>query len=307
MSAINEEQRPDLVAVAGGTGTLGGHLVERLTGHGIRVRVLARDAERARSMENEMIEVVPGDVRDEAALEAAVTGCDAVVSAFSAFGRPQGGDLRSADLQGNVNLIRAAEKAGSGHFVLVSFHGAAPDSPLELGRVKYQVEQVLQASPLSWTIIRPTPSMELYVTLLAAPLLEHHKARIFGRGENPINFVSQRDVAAFIELALTDSRLHGQAIDVGGPENLSVNQLVQRFEELTGASGGEQHIPLPMLRAMSVVVRPFSSTLARQAKAAVVMDTTDMAFDDSETARSYPSIHPTSLEEVVRRDFEKAA
>ena len=191
--------------------------------------------------------------------------------------------------------------------MLVSFHGAAPDSQLELGRVKYQVEQVLQASRLNWTIIRPTPSMELYVKLLAAPLLEHHKARIFGRGDNPINFVSQRDVAAFIELALTDSRLHGQAIDVGGPENLSVNQLVHRFEELTGARGSEQHVPLPMLRAMSLVMRPFSPTLARQVKAAVIMDTTDMAFDESETARSYPSIHPTSLEEVVRRDFAKAA
>lgn len=307
MNAQPDELRPRLVAVAGGTGTLGGHLVGRLTGHGIRVRVLARDPERAMSLENEMTEVVPGDVRDRAALEAAVQGCDAVVSAFSAFGRPQGGDLRSADLHGNINLIGAAENAGSGHFVLVSFHGAAPDSPLELGRVKHQVEQVLRASPLSWTIIRPTPSMELYVTLLAAPLLEHHKARIFGRGDNPINFVSQRDVAAFIELALTDSRLRGQAIDVGGPENLSVNQLVHRFEELTGASGSEQHIPLPMLRAMSVIMRPFSSTLARQASAAVVMDTTDMAFDDSATARSYPSIRPTSLDEVVRRDFKTAA
>ena len=220
-------------------------------------------------------------MRDGAALEAAVAGCDAVVSAFTAFGRPQGGDLRSADLQGSVNLMRAAEKAGSGHFVLVSFHGAAPDSPLELGRVKYQVEQVLQASRLSWTIIRPTASMEIWATLLAAPLLEHHKTRIFGRGDNPINFVSQRDVAAFIELALTDSRLRGQAIDVGGPENLSVNQLVHRFEELTGATGGEQHIPLPMLRAMSVVMRPFSPALARQVKAAVIMDTTDMALDEA--------------------------
>ena len=88
MSAANEERRPDLVAVVGGTGTLGGHLIDRLTGHGIRVRILARDPEQARSLENEMIEVVAGDARDGAALEAAVAGCDAVVSAFTAFGRP---------------------------------------------------------------------------------------------------------------------------------------------------------------------------------------------------------------------------
>ena len=106
-------------------------------------------------MRARLIEVVPGDVRDTAALEAAVQDCDAVVSAFTAFGRPQGGDLRSADLQGNINLIRAAEDAGKAHFVLVSVHGAAPDSPLELAQVKYRVEQVLKDSSLTWTIIRP--------------------------------------------------------------------------------------------------------------------------------------------------------
>ena len=103
MSTQQAEHQPRLVAVAGGTGTLGGHLVGRVTEHGVKVRILARDAERAKSLENEMVEVAPGDVRDQSALEAAVAGCDAVVSAVSAFGRPRGGDLRSADSQGNIN------------------------------------------------------------------------------------------------------------------------------------------------------------------------------------------------------------
>lgn len=307
MSASQAKEPPRLVAVAGGTGTLGGHLVRRLTEHGVMVRILARDVDRARHLQSESVEVVGGDVRDRSAVEAAVAGADAVVSAFSAFGRPQGGDLRSADLQGNINLIRAAEKTASGHFVLVSLHGAGPDSPLELGRIKHQVEQVLTASNLTWTIIRPTASMEVWATLIAAPLLQDHKTRIFGRGDNPINFVSARDVAAFVELALFDPELRGQAIDVGGPDNLSVNQFVHRFEELTGATGKEQHIPLAMLRAMSVILRPFNASMARQVKAAIVMDTTDMAYDAGATARRYPVVHPTSLGEAVQRDYAGVA
>ena len=191
--------------------------------------------------------------------------------------------------------------------MLVSLHGAAPDSPLELGRIKHEVERQLKDSGLTWTIIRPTPSMEVWAALIAAPLLTDHKTRIFGRGDNPINFVSARDVAAFIELALVDPGLRGQAIDVGGPDNLSINQFVRRFEELTGATGHERHVPLAMLRAMSVIMRPFNASMARQAKAAVAMDTTDMAFDDGETARRYPAVQPTSLEEMVGRDYPKAA
>jgi uncharacterized protein YbjT (DUF2867 family) len=305
--SASENERPHIVAVAGATGTLGGYLVPRLVAHGLRVRVLARDAGTAGHLMSDSIEVVPGDVRDRESVVRGLAGCDAVVSAFTAFGRPAGGDLKSADLEGNIHLIEAAKKAATKHFVLVSLHGAAPDSPLELGRIKYQVEERLKRSDLSWTIIRPTPSMEIYTKLLGEPLIDAHKTRVFGRGDNPINFVSQRDIAAFIVLALEDPALRGQVIDVGGPDNLTVNELLARFKALTGASGSEQHVPRVMLRAMSVVMRPISPMMARMARSAVEMDIGDMAFDDGETARRYPSIHPTSLEEVVREEYPKAA
>ena len=65
------------------------------------MRILARDVQGASHLQSESVEVVPGDVRDRSAVEAAVAGCGAVVSAISAFGRPGGGDLHSVDRQGN--------------------------------------------------------------------------------------------------------------------------------------------------------------------------------------------------------------
>jgi hypothetical protein len=65
-------------------------------------------------------------------------------------------------------------------------------------------------------------------------------------------------------------------------------------------------VPLPMMRLMAVVLRPVKPMIARQIQAGVVMDTRDMTFDASETARRYPAIVRTSLAEMVRRDYGAA-
>jgi hypothetical protein len=104
-----------------------------------------------------------------------------------------------------------------------------------------------------------------------------------------------------------DPAMWGVAVDVGGPENLSMRQVAQTFETVTGKTGRVSAVPLPMLRVMAVLMRPVNPTMARQIHAGIVMDTADMAFDPSETTHHYPSISLTSLADVVRRDYRNGA
>ncbi len=141
-------------------------------------------------------------------------------------------------------------------------------------------------------------------TLIGEPLLKTGKTRIFGRGNNPINFVSVHDVARFVELAVVDPALRGELVEVGGPENLTMRQVAQTFGTVSGRAAKTTHVPLPMMRLASVLLRPVNPRLAGQIRAGIVMNTHDMTFDPSETVRRYPSIPHTSLAEVVRRDYE---
>ena len=145
--------------------------------------------------------------------------------------------------------------------------------------------------------------MEAWARLIEEPLLATGRTRIFGRGTNPINFVSVYDVARFVELAVVDPAMRGEIVEVGGPENLSMRQVARTFETVTGKTGRKSYVPLPMMRLMAVLMRPVNPTLARQVHAGVVMDTYQMSFDSSETTRRYPSIPLTILAEVVRRDY----
>jgi NADH dehydrogenase len=200
-------------------------------------------------------------------------------------------------------LIRAAKAAGVEHFVLLSVCQAAPDHPIELFRMKHRAEEELRASGLAWTIIRPTAYMETWLGILGVPLIDAGSTRIFGRGENPINFVSAHDVAHVVDRAVADPTMRGATIEVGGPENLTMKQVVETFQALTGTRGKVSHVPLPMMRVMSAMMRPLNPAVAALTQAAVVMDTRDMTFDASETRRRYHSIPVTRLAHVIQTDF----
>jgi uncharacterized protein YbjT (DUF2867 family) len=214
---------------------------------------------------------------------------------------------REVDLDGNANLIAAAEKHGVERFVLVSVHGASADHPMELARMKHGAEQRLMASKLAWAILRPTTFTETFQEIVCAPLLADRPAVVFGRAQNPINFVSVHDVARFVELASTAPELLGKVTDLGGPENLSLLQLVDAFRSVTGATGTVKHIPRLALRVLSLLARPFAPTFARMAQAGALMDTTDMTFDARALAQSYPQISLTTVAESARRDYAPRA
>ena len=74
-----------------------------------------------------------------------------------------------------------------------------------------------------------------------------------------------------------DPGLRGELVEVGGPENLSMDQFVQTFEAVAGKDGKKSHVPLPMMRLIAALTRPVNPMLARQAQAGVVMDTHDMS------------------------------
>jgi uncharacterized protein YbjT (DUF2867 family) len=110
-------------------------------------------------------------------------------------------------------------------------------------------------------------------------------------------------VARFVNLALHDPGLRGQAIDVGGPENLTFNELVRSIEAQSGRRAAVRHLPLPPLRVASALLRPFRPDLAGMIQAGLLTDTADMTFDGAELARRFPEVKPTAMREVLRVRF----
>jgi uncharacterized protein YbjT (DUF2867 family) len=149
------------VLVVGATGQTGRLVVEELTRQGYQVRAFVRDAEKARELLGDGVQLVTGEVQDQDSIGPAVQGMDAVISAIGARGAKGPDRPEMVDYQGVSNLAEAAAAAGVGQFVLVSSMGATQeDHPLNkmFGNVliwKLKGENALRASGVPYTIVRP--------------------------------------------------------------------------------------------------------------------------------------------------------
>src|SRR5690348_9598559 len=101
-----------MILVVGGTGMLGQRLVRRLADLSDGVRVLSRDPG-AGTLDLGGAEVVQGDIRDPAAVAAAVEGATTVVAAAHGLLGPRGVSPATVDRDGNAHVVDAARAVGA--------------------------------------------------------------------------------------------------------------------------------------------------------------------------------------------------
>lgn len=266
-----------MIIVAGGSGLLGQHVVTDLLARGEKVRVLVRDAARAKAMFGDAIDVVAGDVRTSDGLAELVAGASVVISAVHGFLGGRGAGPLEVDERGNANLAAAAA-ASAADVVLVSVLGASPNSPVDLFRAKHAAEQHLRSGGTPWTIVRASAYLETWLTVLTKTAGKSGRPLIFGRGDQPIQFVSALDVAAVVSRAATDSTLRGQVLEIAGTP-ITMTELARALQDARGWHGSPRHLPRPLLRALSVLARPLSPAFARQNQTALAMDTALLTTD----------------------------
>jgi nucleoside-diphosphate-sugar epimerase len=134
--------------------------------------------------------------------------------------------------------------------------------------------------------------------LIGKSILETGKVSLFGKGENPRNFIAVDDVARFALAALVEGRLYNEAIDIGGPENLTNMDVVRMFEKYVDQPVKVSHIPIGLLKVLYRVVRPIHPGLSQVMQSSILLDTVDATFDSGSMLEQYP-ITQTRLEDWV--------
>lgn len=286
-----------MILIAGGTGCLGSVVANRLQNSGVPVRVLSRGLAPHPGTLDPGVELVCADVRDPASLGAPMEGVDLVVSAVQGFMGPGGVTPQSVDRDGNIHLIEAAERVGA-DIVMVSVIGASPESPMGLMRAKYAAEQRLRSSRSAWTILRPEAYAETWTRLLEQTAGTSHRPLVFGRGDNPITWVSVADVAALVERAVADETLRGRVLEICGPEPVTLTRLAEMIMTQHGWTGKPRHVPRPMLHAMANTIGLLKPEMALQARAALAMDELPTT-DDAELRDEFPDLPCTPVSQVV--------
>src|SRR5262245_16258138 len=225
--------------VVGATGPvgLGGEICRQLRSAGQPVRALVRptaNAQRVAELSRIGVELIHGDLRNSRSLEEACQGVENVISTASMMVSSQHGDtVENVDGTGQTDLVDAANTAGVASFVYFSFSKHI-DRDFPFRNAKRAVEQRLKESRLAHTIVRPTFLMEVWLNPIAGFDFRNARARIYGRGGNPISWISMRDVARFAVISLESPLARNATFELGGPDAMSPLDAVRIFEEVGG-------------------------------------------------------------------------
>jgi uncharacterized protein YbjT (DUF2867 family) len=214
--------------VTGGTGSLGGRVVDRLRNAGHEVQVLSR---------TERPGTIKGDLLTGEGLEGAVEGVTTVVHCASSPLRHS----RRVDVDGTELFLRAAKRACVSHFVYISIVGVDRNPHYFYYRVKRDTERVIERSPVPWTILRATQFHEF--VLQQVRFLERGPFAFVPKGFllQPIDVGEVADRLA--ELALSEPA--GRAPDVGGPEIRTYADLARSYLETAGRHRRVVEVPVP--------------------------------------------------------------
>ena len=299
------------VLVAGGTGFLGRAFVRGLHRRGAQVAVLTRNPAGAGRL-GLPAEYVQGDVRRPGALASAMRGVDAAILSVQFPGYPveapaRGRTFMEVDARGTAALVEAAAEAGVRKLVYLSGVGADPGSARTWYRAKGLAEASVRDSGLDHVIVRPSwvygpedRSLNRFIALIRGIPLVFPQ---LGDGSGRISPIHVDDLADLVCEATLGSAGDGLTLEAGGPQVLSLDDVVRAAMAALGRRRAILHIPagLAKLAAACAELLP-GQVLSRDA---VDFVTQDGVADSDLARRRFPAFRPrdlaTGLAEYVSR------
>ena len=247
---------PGTIAVAGGTGFVGGEIARELRRRGRHVIALSSRGEGARGQLPDDIPIRTADVRDAESLRAALDGVDELVISLAFPGLPveqprKGYTFDEVDAAGTERLVVAGRDAGVGKVVYISGAGAGHDAERHWFRAKARAEDSVRASDMAWTIVRPTwvfgpGDVSLNRFLGFARVLPFVPLTNFG--DQRLAPVYVRDVATLAADSLEQEAAVEQTFEIGGPEELSMREILHRAMDVAGTRKLLLPAPAPLVK-----------------------------------------------------------
>ena len=260
------------VTVFGGTGYVGGYLIDELLDKGHHPVLLVRHESRHKVRHHERCTLVDGDIANTVAVGAALSGADAAIYNIGILREfpTSGVTFEALHFEGAKRAMNAAEEAGVSRFLLMSANGVKADGT-GYQRTKYMAEQYLKSTALDWTVFRPSVlfgeprgrmefTTQLYRDIVRSPLpapLFYEGLLPFNAGEFRMSPVYVKDVASIFVQALEMPNTAGQIFPLCGPASLSWKEILKTIAAAVGTTKHTLPAPVLLLKSLASALDRF--------------------------------------------------
>jgi uncharacterized protein YbjT (DUF2867 family) len=205
------------------------------------------------------------------------------------------------DLTAHQNLCAAARNAGVRRLLYLSAHAIEQDSPVDIFRIKWYIEDAIRRSGVPYVILRPTAFMDVWVDqIIADPIRKKGRATIFGPGTARENYIAVADVAEFVTKILARDEVVNEVIEIGGPSTMSMNEVATLVERQLGRGARRRHIPVFAMKLLPPIVRMVDEVTARLMTLGYFA-TLERSLPGWKNAADRFGVRPQTLEEYIAR------
>ena len=246
------------IAIAGGTGFVGGYIIDALLDRGHKPALLVRPGSDVKVRRRDDCDLVHGDLETIGKLVDLMKNCEAAIYNVGILReqKSKGITFEKVHFRGVVRLIEAARVCSVKRLVLMSANGVKEDgTPYQ--HTKYRAEEKARNSGMDVTVFRPSVifgdphgAMEIATQLLRdmittpLPAIGFFNAWGPNRGGVEMSPVHVEDVAEAFVLALDDPSTIGKTYTLGGPETLTWSEMLRRIAEAVGRK--KRIVPMPI-------------------------------------------------------------
>jgi nucleoside-diphosphate-sugar epimerase len=249
------------VLVAGGTGFVGSGVIRALLRNGHKAIVPVRPGSEHKVGLSENISLIETDFRrSDLSLSVkpdALVNCIGIIRQFPSKG------VTFKKIQYDIvrYLIELAKTNDIKRFVQVSALGTSPGARTEYFKTKFMAEELLTASYITTTIFRPSivfGTGDDFINMVAKYLRRFSAMPVVGNGKYRLQPVHIDDLSNVIVKSIDDQFTYNNAFDIGGPDILTFNDLVDVIAGALGKKGIKLHQPAFFIRIMATILDRFS-------------------------------------------------
>jgi len=256
------------VALFGGTGFVGGYLLDALVAAGHEPSLLIREGGAGRVRQPHCCRTNAGQIDSAAAIASTLEGCDAVIYNIGILRerRAEGITFEALQFDGVSRVAALATAAGIRRFLLMSANGVRA-AGTAYQETKYRAERCVLDGDFDATVFRPSVifgdprgrmefATQLYRDMVVPPLpaVAFHSGWLPSGGDVVMSPVHVEDVAAAFVAALDDPGTIGRTFELGGPERLTWREILGRIMNATDKRKLVLPIPIPLMKAAATLL-----------------------------------------------------
>ncbi len=245
------------IFISGGTGFVGGHLTRELLNRGHELRLLVHRF----GAKIEGVEHIEGDITRLEDFSGAIKGCDAVINLVGIIREfpSRGATFEKLHVQATANMLAAAQKGGVRRYLQMSALGTRPDAVSQYHKTKFRAEELVRASGLEWTIMRPSliyGPKDAFINMLADQLRTAPVMPVIGNGLYRLQPIHADDVARCFALALEQKETIRQCYELCGNNRLNYLELLDAVAAAMGKSAPfKPRAPLGLMKLIIPVMQ----------------------------------------------------